>query len=121
MWPHCFRAAPNEQELPLLTALKKAGCLCSEPYLEGMSFIVFSIHREVTNAAAALLLTRELSGCGGWGSGANGIKRSLFSGRDQGQYLQAGEVGHEAKKQRSILSMKWLRRCAPYSDVLLTR
>lgn len=78
-----------------------------------MSFIVFSIHQEVTNAAAALLLTRELTAV------VVAIRRKwnqtvhFFLGGIKDNIYKLENPGTRQKKQRSILSMKWLRRCAP--------
>lgn len=83
---------------------------------------MFSIHQEVTNAAAALLLTRELTAV------VVAIRRKwnqtvhFFLGGIKDNIYKLEKSGHEAKRAgRSILSMKWLRPVRTISDVLLTR
>lgn len=74
---------------------------------------MFSIHQEVTNAAAALLLTRELTAV------VVAIRRKwnqtvhFFLGGIKDNIYKLENPVTRQKKQRSILSMKWLRRCAP--------
>lgn len=112
-----FQGGPEiRQELPALLNQrfeKKLDAYVLNHSVEGMSFIVFSIHREVTNAAAALLLTRELTAV------VVAIRRKwnqtvhFFWEGSRTISTSWKNPGTRQKKQRSILSMKWLRRCAP--------
>lgn len=89
--------------------------------VEGMSFIVFSIHREVTNAAAALLLTRELTAV------VVAIRRKwnqtvhFFLGGIKDNIYKLEKSGHEAKEAAEYSFYEMAPPVRTISDVLLTR
>lgn len=86
-----------------------------------MSFIVFSIHQEVTNAAAALLLTRELTAV------VVAIRRKwnqtvhFFLGGIKDNIYKLEKSGHEAKEAAEYSFHEMAPPVRTISDVLLTR
>lgn len=120
-----FQGGPEiRQELPALLNQrfeKKLDAYVLNHSVEGMSFIVFSIHREVTNAAAALLLTRELTAV------VVAIRRKwnqtvhFFLGGIKDNIYKLEKSGHEAKEAAEYSFYEMAPPVRTISDVLLTR
>lgn len=120
-----FQGGPEiRQELPALLNQrfeKKLDAYVLNHSVEGMSFIVFSIHQEVTNAAAALLLTRELTAV------VVAIRRKwnqmvhFFLGGIKDNIYKLEKSGHEAKEAAEYSFYEMAPPVRTISDVLLTR